>query len=75
MGFVRCLVLAETCVAIYAVGAILYSKTSYVTIIFSYLTYQLFAEFVPFGLYFQIPVLICSKPLLIIIARKIAQEL
>lgn len=75
MSFVRCLVLAETCIAIYAVGAVLYCETCYVAIIFSYLAYQLLAEIVLFGLYFQIPVLVSCKPLLIIIARKIAQEL
>ena len=75
MSLVRSLILAETSVAVDAVCAILDCKMCYVAIIFPNLTYQLFAEIMPFGKYFLIAILIGCEPLLIIIARKIAQEL
>ena len=75
MSLVRTLVCAETSVAIYAVSAVLDSQTGYVRVKLTDFLNEFLAELMPMRQYLLISLLVGSKPLLVVIARNVAQKI
>ena len=75
MGLVRTFVWTETRVAIDAVGTVLDCQRSDVGIVLPDGRNQRFTICIPTGLHLLITLLIGQKPLPVVVARKVAQEL
>ena len=75
MSLVRTLVCTEPCVAIYPISTVLDSQAGNVRVILSDCLNEFLAEFMPTRQYLLVPLLVGSKPLLVVIARKVAQKI
>ena len=75
MGLVWALVGTEPCVAIDAIGAVLNGQMGYVGVELPYGFNQFPAKLIPSGEHRLITLLVGCKPLLIIVARQVAQKI
>ena len=75
MSLVRTLICTKTCVAINAVSAVLDCQAGYVRVKSSDFLNEFLAELMPTRQYLLISLLVGSKPLPVVIARKVAQKI